>query len=588
MAENRDNRKRLSSDDKKGGLDALSPKKVKIPDKVNVPETQEDAVMATEIPKPDSAKPARVTVSDEVIDQIISETAQLRQEMAKEVFGDDVMDSSKGPKSSPKSSWQSRSVSAGKKDEDDSRKHTRKEYDERKGEHAEKKSPLKLIIILLVILVVGAAAFALIHFVIMPGIAQTEEAPTEAPPAPTAASVVPATVDEAEPTTPAATETEFEYAADAAVKKMSRREKICQLFMVTPEVLTDADLVTEAGDTTKAALENFPVGGILYSPRNFSGDEQAKKLIADTQSYSDVPLFIAVDDDGTVTRQEGADSTSQGNPQGGPQGGPEGGPQGGPGSGGPEGGPEGGPQGGPSNQSQDIELTPESAYDNALSVSQAKHDIGFNLDLSLVADVNDAIEGNDDEDITVNDICELVKSAVKGYTAGGVIPSVKYFPGQQTNDEEDDAESIPHLNRDLEAIEENELLPFRSGIGEGVKMIMVDHVIVDKLDDSKPATLSDKVVPQLLRGKLGFTGVTVSDNMSAEIITDQYSRSEIVKGIFAADIDVILNPDSMSKYITAIEDALDGGDITEEQLNTKVKRILALKYESGVIPEADE
>ncbi|MBQ3264820.1 MAG: hypothetical protein IJH07_03495 [Ruminococcus sp.] len=582
MAENRDNRKRLSSDEKKGGLDALSPKKIKVPDKVNVPETPDQSA-DTGASGEASTKPARPSVSDEEIDQIISETQQLRQEMAKEVFGDDVMNNAERPKNT----WQSKS-STGKKDDSDDRKHTRKEYDERKDEHTEKKSPKKLIIFLLVFLIVGAAAFALIHFVVMPALAKPEPEPTEAPPAPTAAAVTPATADEAEPTV-VPTETEFEYAADAAIKSMSRREKICQLFMVTPEVLTDVDLVTEAGNTTKNSLENFPVGGILFSPRNFSGDEQAKKLIADTQSYSAIPLFVAEDDDGTVTRQEnvgaGSEGDPQGNPQGGPQSGPGGGPESGP-QGGPGGGPEGGPQGGPNQQSQDVELTPESAYDNALSVSQAKREVGFNLDLSLVADVSEAIEGGEDA-LTVDDICELIKSAVKGYSEGGVIPSVKYFPGQQTNEESDD-ESIPHLTRSLSSIEENDLLPFRSGISEGVKAIMVDHVIVDELDGDKPATLSSKVVPQLLREKLGFSGVAISDNMSAEIITDKYSRSEIVKGIFAADIDVILNPDSISKYITAIEDALDNGDITEEQLDLKVRRILALKYESGVVPEADE
>ncbi|MBQ3285497.1 MAG: hypothetical protein IJH40_07640 [Ruminococcus sp.] len=555
MADKRDNRKRLSSDERKGGLDSLSPKKIKIADKVDVSDTADTAKEANDHVRRDA--------SDDLVDQIIAESSERKH------TGASVTER-------PKTSWQSKTV-----DPSDTRRHTRKEYDARKGEHRQKKSHKALIIVLIALVLAAIGVFALIYFVIAPNASKPADTPTEAP-APTQA-IAAATKDEVDPTAP--TESEFESAASAALKNMSRREKICQLFIVTPEVLTDEQLVTEAGDKVKGSLDSFPVGGVLFSPRNFSGDEQASKLISDTQSYAKFPLFISVDDDGMISLPQNTEGGPESGPQGGPQGAPEGGPQGAP-QGGPEGGPQGGPQSGNA-PSMDSDATPESAYSNALDVSKAKHEIGFNLDFSLVADISEAIDG-DDPDFSVDSVGELVRSAVKGYKEGGVIPSIKYFPGQETHSEEAETEGFPHLTRSLEDIDQSDLHPFRSGVGEGVDVIVVDHVIVDKLDPDTPATLSETVVPQLLRDKLGFGGVTVSDNMSADIIMEKYDYSDVVKGLFAADIDMILNPDSMSSYITAIEDALDKGDITEKQLDTKVMRVLTLKYKSGVVPQEDE
>lgn len=551
MADNRDKRKRLSPDERKGGLDSLSPKKIKVAGKVDVTDTSDAAEKTKSNTNRDT--------TDNLVDRIIAESSERKQAEASDT-------------ERPKTTWQTKTA-----DPFDSRRHTRKEYDTRKGEHRQKKSHKALIIVLIALVLAAVGVFALIHFVIAPNTANPSDTPTEAP-APTQ-EVVAATKDEVDPTAP--TESEFESAAAATLKNMSRREKICQLFIVTPEVLTDEQLVTEAGDKVKGSLESFPVGGVLFSPRNFSGDEQAAKLISDTQSYAPFPLFIAVDDDGMISLPQNTEGGPQSGPEGGPQGGPEGGPQGGP-----EGGPQGGPQSGNA-PSMDSDATPESAYNNALNVSKAKHEIGFNLDFSLVADISEAIDG-DDPDFSVDTVGELVRSAVKGYKEGGIIPSIKYFPGQETHSEEAETEGFPHLTRSLEDIDESDLHPFRSGVGEGVDVIVVDHVIVDKLDPDTPATLSGKVVPQLLRDKLGFGGVTVSDNMSADIIKEKYDYGDVVKGLFAADIDMILNPDSMSSYITAIEDALDKGDITEKQLDTKVMRILTLKYKSGVVPEEDE
>lgn len=83
--------------------------------------------------------------------------------------------------------------------------------------------------------------------------------------------------------------------AEEYVEKMSLNEKVCQLFVVTPEQLTGVDVATMAGETTKSQLKKYPVGGIVYYPQNVESKKAFNEMIDTTQSYSKTPLFIMKD-----------------------------------------------------------------------------------------------------------------------------------------------------------------------------------------------------------------------------------------------------------------------------------------------------
>ena len=191
-------------------------------------------------------------------------------------------------------------------------------------------------------------------------------------------------------------------------------------------------------------------------------------------------------------------------------------------------------------------------------------------------------------DLTDAQAGDLISSTVKGYSENKVIPGIKYFPGiLDAKDSADGSDPFRHITKtEVEIDASSEFTAFRSGIEAGAGMIMVDHIMVDQVDNEKPATLSDKVVPQFLRKKLNYQGVAVTGDMSAGYFTREYKFSTIVKGIFAADIDLILNPNSIQSYVQEIEGLLESGDIKEDQLNTKVKRILTLKYQSGMMDDS--
>ncbi len=93
----------------------------------------------------------------------------------------------------------------------------------------------------------------------------------------------------------------FSEDVEAKLSEMSLEEKVAQMFVTTPETLTGVDLATAAGDGTKEALDKYPVGGLIYSADNFTGNEQMKEMLETTQNYSQerigLDLILFVDDE---------------------------------------------------------------------------------------------------------------------------------------------------------------------------------------------------------------------------------------------------------------------------------------------------
>lgn len=400
---------------------------------------------------------------------------------------------------------------------------------DRRENRPKKSSPAKVILWIVAIIAVAAAAFALVHFVITPSMSGNNGKD--------------AAQTSAEPATVAPTESVYESKAAEKLNTMSQREKICQLFMVTPEMLMNTDIVTLADNSTAESLASYPVGGVILTRQNTIGDDQTKALIAGLQNNSKIPLLIARDDDAIISEQTANEQTS-------------------------------------------VDTTADGAYNTAVAAAQQKSNLGFNVDFSLDADLSDVRASK--TDLTDAQAGDLISSTVKGYNENKVIPGIKYFPGiLDAKDSADGSDPFRHITKtEVEIDASSEFTAFRSGIEAGAGMIMVDHIMVDQVDNEKPATLSDKVVPQFLRKKLNYQGVAVTGDMSAGYFTREYKYSTIVKGIFAADIDLILNPNSIQSYVQEIEGLLESGEIKEDQLNTKVKRILTLKYQSGMMDDS--
>lgn len=332
---------------------------------------------------------------------------------------------------------------------------------------------------------------------------------------------------------------------------MTEHEKLCQLFIVTPEVLTGVDVATEAGDATKEALNNYPVGGLIYFSQNLEDSVQTTAMISNTQSYAKTPLFISVDEEGgLVARCAEKLGTTKFDPM-----------------------------------YTYKDQGEQTAHDNAKTIASDIKQFGFNLDFAPIADVwtnpDNTVIGDRAYSDNFDQAVSLIPSAVNGFHDGGVMCTLKHFPGHGDT-EQDSHSGLAYVTKTVDELKSGELLPFKAGIDAGADMVMIGHLVVQELDD-KPATLSDKVVPELLRKELSYDGVTVTDGMNMGAIVDNYGYDEIIKGIFAADIDVILCPDNLGAYLEAMEKAISDGTITMEQVDAKVTRILKLKYDKGLM-----
>ena len=408
-------------------------------------------------------------------------------------------------------------------------------------EEKPKRSGGKALIIILCIIaalaVIGAGVFFGSRFLMQ---SKVESAPTEA----TQAIVT-------EAVTQAPTEAPTEAAYLSYMNTMSDRDKLCQLFIVSPESITGVSEVTEAGEMTKEALEKFPAGGIVYFSQNLVDKDQTAAMISNTQSYSKTPLFIAVDEEGgSVARCSEKLGTTKFDPM-----------------------------------YNYKEQGAQTAHDNAKTIGSDIAELGFNLDFAPVTDVwtnpENTVIGDRAYSDNFDEVSALIPNAVSGFHDGGVLCSLKHFPGHGDT-VEDSHSGLAHVNKTAEELENGELLPFKAGIEAGADMVMVGHLVVESIDD-KPATLSSKIVPELLRQKLGYDGVVITDAMNMGAITQNYGYDEIVKGVFDADIDMILYPDDPNAYMDALEKALADGSITMEQVNAKVARILKLKYDKGIM-----
>lgn len=347
------------------------------------------------------------------------------------------------------------------------------------------------------------------------------------------------------------TEEEKPSLVDETLAGMTLHEKVCQMMFVTPEELTGEDGVTVAGDATRQALENYPVGGIVYFAKNLESQDQVKEMIDNSQKYSSIGLFVATDEEGGVVNRlmDTVGTTYIGS------------------------------------MYYYKDDGDETAYENAYTIANDMSALGFNLDFAPVADVwsnpDNTVIGERAYSDDYAQAAELVGNAVKGFNDGGVMCTLKHFPGHGDT-AEDSHYSSAYVHRTKEEIMADEMQPFRSGIEAGAEFVMVGHLIVPDIDEV-PATLSYKIATGILRDELKFEGVAITDSFEMESIADNYSVDDVVVMSVKAGMDMILQPKDMASAVNSIEQAVADGELSEDRIDESVRRILTLKESRGLL-----
>lgn len=334
--------------------------------------------------------------------------------------------------------------------------------------------------------------------------------------------------------------------ARAIMAGMSREEMVWQMLMLYPEQLLGASWSTDPAQWAQA-LENIPAGGIFFASANMPSASQLKEMLAIIKAASDKTPFLALDEEGgSVARLSYTlGVTTDFLPM--------------------------------YEYRQEGTIT---AFSNALTIARDIGSFGFNVNFAPVADVwtnpKNTVIGKRAYSDNASQAAELVAAAVQGHSEGGIISTLKHFPGHGDT-VQDSHKGAATSDKTPEQLEECEFLPFAAGIEAGAGMVMVGHITLTEVDPLLPATLSRIVIGDLLRSRLGFDGVVITDAFAMEALAG-FDNTQAALMAVEAGCDIILCPDDPRAVVDIIQE-----NVSPERIEQSVLRILLLKMEYGLI-----
>lgn len=220
----------------------------------------------------------------------------------------------------------------------------------------------------------------------------------------------------------------------------------------------------------------------------------------------------------------------------------------------------------------------------------AKHckRVGVNVNFAPVADVNNnaanPVIGFRSFGENKYNVTAKAYQYMKGMQDNGVMACAKHFPGHGDTDVDShyDLPIIPHSRQRLDSIE---IFPFKILIEQGVGSIMVAHLSVPALDDTKnlPTSLSYPTITGLLKNKLNFNGLIVTDGLEMQGVTKYFGKGEVEAKALAAGNDVLLLPPDLDASFKTIKNWLASGKLDTAQIDASVKKVLRWKYRMGVV-----
>jgi beta-N-acetylhexosaminidase len=183
---------------------------------------------------------------------------------------------------------------------------------------------------------------------------------------------------------------------------------------------------------------------------------------------------------------------------------------------------------------------------------------------------------------------KFIDATVRGYQDAGIVATVKHFAGR--GDSATDAHDVLDVCKgDLKRMKAVELVTFQAGIDAGAKALMTAHTIYPAYDKEFPATLSSKILVDLLRKEMGFKGVVVSDAIGMAAILKKWPLPQACAMAIKAGVDTILlkaDDESRSQCFFGIKGAVERGELSEERLTDACRRLLCMKYDQGLFEKA--
>ncbi|MGI5164931.1 glycoside hydrolase family 3 protein [Spirillospora sp. CA-253888] len=324
------------------------------------------------------------------------------------------------------------------------------------------------------------------------------------------------------------------------VADMSLAEKVGQLFVPTFSGAADAE----------SMIKKYHVGGFIYFPGNLTTPRKTAALSNRLQKASKVPLLLGVDEEqGLVTRTPFITRF-------------------------------------PGNMALGATRSTDDARDAARVTATELRAVGINQDYAPVADVNvnpaNPVIGVRSFSSDPKLVSTLLSAAIGGYQSAGVAATAKHFPGHGDT-ATDSHTGLPVIKHTREQWERLDAPPFKAAVAADVDAIMSAHIVVPKLDDSgDPSTLSRAVLTGLLRQKLGYRGVIVTDSLQMEGARRKYGDAATPVRALNAGADQLLMPPSLPRAHAAVMKAVRSGKVSKQRLDEAVGHILRLKEKRGL------
>jgi beta-N-acetylhexosaminidase len=223
---------------------------------------------------------------------------------------------------------------------------------------------------------------------------------------------------------------------------------------------------------------------------------------------------------------------------------------------------------------------PERTYRLGALIGRELVSLGFGLNFAPVCDVP---EKQRDEDIIgdrafsddAKAVALLSSHFIRGMQGAGLAACAKHFPGHGATSI-DSHLALPTILDSEEQMRQRDLLPFKASIEAKVATIMTAHIVAKSFDSKMPATLSYKMLQEILRNELGFKGMIISDDLDMKAIADHYALKEIIEYGLMASVDMFIignNVDKTMEAIGILQTLIDGNEKIRNQAARAIERI---------------
>lgn len=311
-----------------------------------------------------------------------------------------------------------------------------------------------------------------------------------------------------------------------------------------------------ASSSIEDVIKRYHPGGVILFAANIGRSAEVKKLNADLQkmslAHTGIPLLISIDQEGgrVIRVSEGVTDF-------------------------------------PGMMALGQSGDPRLAYVTGFVTARELRALGFNFLFAPVLDVN-----NNPDNPVINTrspgsdpalVSEIGTAYMLGAMDARSLPTIKHFPGHgDTNT--DSHYALPVIRRTEAQLNEVELPPFKKAIDAGAPAVMVAHILFEQLDGKNPSTLSPAIVDGLLRKKLGFKGIVITDAMEMKAVADRYPMGEAAVKAVKAGVDITLltaQSDHIRQIHERLMQAVANKEIDEAAINAAVERQIFEKLKNG-------